>query len=48
MEKYKEQWMLITRYIITINNVGTNKNDIASYIFSYLKERGKLGERIDK
>ena len=36
--KYKEQWMLIAKYIIDMHNVGTNKNDIASYLYSYLKE----------
>ena len=30
--------MLIARYIIGMHNAGTNKNDIASYLYSYLKE----------
>ena len=36
--KYKEQWLVMTRKISDMNNVGTNKNDISSYLYSYLKE----------
>ena len=36
--KYKVQWLLVSQYIIDMNNVGTNKNDIASYLYSYLNE----------
>ena len=36
--EYKRQWILVSQNIIKMNNVGTNKNDIASYIYSYLKE----------
>jgi len=36
--KYKEQWMLIARYIIGMHNIGTNENDIASYLYLYLKD----------
>ena len=38
VKKNKEEWMLMSQYIIDMNNVGTNKNDIASYLYSYLKE----------
>ena len=33
-----KHWITVSQYIIDLNNVGTNKNDIASYLFSYLKE----------
>ena len=36
--KYKEQWIKMCETIIQMNNVGTNKNDISSYLFSYLHE----------
>ena len=36
--QYKTHWILVSQYIVNINNVGSNKNDIASYLFSYLKE----------
>ena len=38
VEKYKNEWISMATYIIQMNNVGTNKNDIASYLYSYLKE----------
>ena len=33
-----KHWITVSQYIIDLKNVGTNKNDIASYLFSYLKE----------
>ena len=36
--KYKQQWLSVAQHIININNVETNKNGIASYLFSYLNE----------
>ena len=36
--KYKEQWLVMTRKISDMNNVGTYKDDISSYLYSYLKE----------
>ena len=38
VEKYKNEWMSMTTYIIQMNNVGTNKNNISSYLYSYLKQ----------
>jgi len=36
--KYKEQWLIVAQNIIDMNNVRRNKNDIGSYIYSYLNE----------
>ena len=36
--KYNTYWVLVLEYIININNVSMNRNDIVSYIYSYLKE----------
>lgn len=33
-----ENWTIISQYIINKYNAGTNRNDIASYLNSYLKE----------
>ena len=38
MKKYLNSRMIVTQYITDLNNVGTNKNDIVSYLFSYPKE----------
>ena len=38
IDQYKTQWVLILEYIINMNNVGMNKNDISSYLYSHLKE----------
>ena len=38
MVKYKAQWLSVTQYIIDMNNVDTNKNDIESYLYSYLNK----------
>ena len=36
--QYKEQWISVSQYIIDVNNVGTNKNGISFYPYSYLNE----------
>ena len=38
LKKWYDQWLVMSQYIINLNNVGKVKCDIASYLISYLKE----------
>ena len=38
IKKYRKVWITICQYICDLNNVGKIKNDIASYLYSYLNE----------
>ena len=38
IEKYRKEWLVMCQYICDLNNVGTVKNDISSYLYSYLNE----------
>ena len=38
VEKYTNEWISMATYIIQMSNVGMNKNNIASYLYSYLKQ----------
>lgn len=38
LKKYREEWLAICQYITDLNNIGKVKNDIASYLYSYLHE----------
>ena len=38
LKKNFMNWITVSLYIIDLNNVGTNKNDIASYLYSYLNK----------
>ena len=38
LKKYRNEWLVMCQYICDLNNVGKVKNDIASYLYSYLNE----------
>ena len=38
IKKYYNEWLVMSQYIINTNNVGKSKNDVASYLHSYLNE----------
>ena len=38
LKKYRNEWLVMCQYICDLNNVGKVKNDIASYLYSYLDE----------
>ena len=38
VEKYNNKWIRMAAYVIQMSNVGMNKNNIASYLYSYLKQ----------
>jgi hypothetical protein len=39
LKTHKGNWLTVCSYIIGMNNVGTSKNDVASYLYSYLNEK---------
>ena len=38
VQKYYDNWITVSQYIIDMNNVGISKNDIFSYLYSYLNK----------